>query len=156
MVHHRHGVVLCALLLCISWVVSGCKPASPSPSSWLSKSELAVSDALSQVATAQLTLEQVRKGQFLGRYPTVVLVYAEKTAGSASDKVTTMQPPKSEDKRFQQLSTQLSDAADLVTQARIALVDDDKAQFPRLIQQLRKTAKQLSTVDDQLKKAAGG
>lgn len=136
--------------------LSGCKPAQPSDSSWLTKAETSVGDVLSEVATAKLTLQNARKDRFVGRYPVVVLVYAEKAAGSATDKVTTMQPPRSERDRYRKLSTDLGDAVDLIAEARITLVDGDRSELPDLVKQLGSTADHLRTVDDQLTKAAGG
>lgn len=142
-----------ALALVLTGAVSGCKPSQPSVSSWQKKTETAVGDVLSEVATTQLTLQHVRRDEFVVRYPQVVLVYAEDQAGKATEKVTTKQPPPGELARYRQLSSDLGDAVDLIAECRIALVADDRARLPHLIDQLRSTAEHLSKVQDRLRQA---
>lgn len=152
----RRVAAAIALALLVPGLLSGCKPAQPSVSSWHKTAATAVGDVLSEVGTTQLTLQQVRRDAFVGRYPQVVVVYAEEQAGKATDKVTTKQPPAGEVPGYRQLSSELGDAVDLISEARIAVVADDRARFPHLLDKLRSTADHLRKVQERLKAAGEG
>jgi hypothetical protein len=144
----------CALALIVAW--SGCRPATPSESDWRSSARQAASDVASEVATARLSVQQSLEDSFVGRYPAVVLTYSEEAAGDATDKVSTQQPPDQERTRYDHVVGELGDATDLITAARIAVADDDRAAARGLLRDLDKTVEDLHRLESELSRPPTG
>jgi hypothetical protein len=136
-------------------VGAGCRPSQPGPHDWQEVAEQSVSDVVSEVATSRLTLRQWLRDRFVGRYPIVVLTYSEEAAGSASDRVTTVQPPASGRATYDDVSTALQDANDAITEARTAVTAGDAAAGVASIGQLTTQLRQLRRLDARLKAALG-
>jgi hypothetical protein len=134
-------------------VLTGCRPSAPDQSAWRSSAEQAVSDMVSEVATSRLTARKDLDGRLVGRYAVVVLTYSEEAAGKASDSVSTLQPPPAASPSYTQLTALLSDAADAISQARIAVADGDDPGTRRAVAQLSRVLARLRVVDDHLQAA---
>jgi hypothetical protein len=141
------GAVLLALLV----TVAGCRPSAPSTSGWQSSAEQAVTDMVSEVATSRLTVQQALRDRFAGRYPVVVLTYSEEAAGKAADTVSTLQPPRTAKPGYDELTGTLGDATDVISQARIAVADEDDRKSGQAIEDLSKMLKELHRLEARLK-----
>jgi hypothetical protein len=108
---------------------------------------------VSEVATSRLTVQQTLRNRFVGSYPVVVLTYSEESAGKATDRVSTVQPPRSERHTYQVVTTALQDASDAVTQARIAATDGSVPASKRAVADLTEQLRHLRRLDDRLKAA---
>ncbi len=140
-------VVVLALVV----VVSGCRPSTPSQSGWQSSAEQAVTDMVSEVATSRLTVQQALRDRFVGRYPVVVLTYSEEAAGKAADTVSTLQPPPAAKPGYDELTGTLSDATDVISQARIAVADGDDEKSSQAVEDLSKVLRELHRLEARLK-----
>jgi len=139
------GLVLCGLLC-------GCEPRQPSPSSWRDDAYHAVTDVESDVATAYLVIRELRRDNVAGNYAQVALVTAENDAGKKTQKFTAYQPPVGDDDRYDRVSHNLSDAGDLLTSARVAVVRRNDSAYAELEKQLARERARL----DRLGTALGG
>lgn len=143
----RPVLVLVALVpLC------ACEPTQPDHGTWREDAYYAVSDVGSAVATAYLVVRQLERDDIAGNYAQVALVTAEETAGKKTERFTAEQPPESDSDRFSKVSDALSNAGDLLTDTRMAVVRRNAAAYPSLEQQLKKQQDTL----DQLGSALGG
>jgi phage shock protein A len=138
-------------LVAVVLTVSGCRPSAPSESGWQSSAEQAVTDMVSEVATSRLTVEQELGDRFVGHYAVVVLTYAEEAAGSAADTVTTLQPPPSARPGYDELTGLLSDSADAISQARIAVAAGDEDKSREAVDELTRTLSKLHRVEHRLR-----
>jgi hypothetical protein len=118
-------------------------PDTPDAGDWDRLAAQAVEDNASEVATVRLVLRQQQRERLLGRYGVVAAVAAEEAAAKATDSVTTVQPPPARRQADQRVADLLARAGDLVTEARVALVDGDASSFPRLVDDLAEVHDQL-------------
>ena len=107
---------------------------------------------LSEVATVQLALEQ-RDGLF-GTYLQTVVVDAEEGAGQAAQKLSAVQPPGPEVERHAEVTSELQDAASLLTDVRIAVVRGAPVQ--EYVGQLADVADTLDRLEKSLERPSGG
>ena len=140
------GVVLALLL------VGACAPGTPDTDSWRGDASRATGDVLSEVATVQLALEQ-RDGLF-GTYLQTVVVDAEEGAGQAAQKLSAVQPPGPEVERHAEVTSELQDAASLLTDVRIAVVRGAPVQ--EYVGQLADVADTLDRLEKSLERPSGG
>jgi hypothetical protein len=98
-----------------------------------------------------LTVQQALRDRFVGRYPVVVLTYSEEAAGKAADSVSALQPPPSARPGYDELTGLLGDAADAISQARIAVTDDDDRRSREAARELTRMLAKLNTLEDRLK-----
>jgi hypothetical protein len=127
--------------------VSGCAPGTPDDDSWRDDAQRALSDASSAVQSAELGLREGSDDRIFDRYLQTVLVDAEGAVGTASDTISAKQPPLSERHSYDEVTTQLDDAASLVTTARIAVVDRRTDRYDALADQLGDTADTLQSLE---------
>jgi DNA primase len=141
----RPLLVLVAGLLTLCGGLSGCVvvPDTPDAGDWDRLAAQAVEDNASEVATVRLVLREQQRERLLGRYGVVTAVAAEEAAAKATDSVTTVQPPPARRQADQRVADLLARAGDLVTEARVALVDGDASAFPRLVDDLAEVHDQL-------------
>ncbi|HET6627792.1 MAG TPA: hypothetical protein VFG63_15480 [Nocardioidaceae bacterium] len=139
-----------AAAVLIVLVASGCTTATPAPDAYRARTKLAVTDAISHVATAQKVLEATRKNKILGPYALVTVRASDETLGTVVGAYLELYPPQQLDPRFTKASTLLGDASDLVTQTRIALYRDDRADFPGLIKDLDSLSTKLERFEKEL------
>jgi hypothetical protein len=128
----------------------GWAPQSPDHSSWRDQGYQALDDVSSNVATATLLLEQLQDGRVFGKYAQIVSLNAETNAGKVTSKFSAEQPVPSDSGAYEHLTAVLSDAGDVLSQVRIAVVRRDAAAYPKLLRQLSRSSKQLSTAEQQI------
>jgi hypothetical protein len=131
-------------------LTAGCAPGTPDGDSWRIDAQRSVSDASSSVQTAELALRQNRHGRVFDHYLQTVLVEAEKGVGKAGDSIGSRQPPRAEEQRYQTVTSQIDEAASLVSTARIAVVDRDSDRYDALADRLEKAADALKQLEDDL------
>jgi hypothetical protein len=129
---------------------SGCAPGTPDDDSWRVDAERAVSDAASAVHTAELALRLRQDGRLYDRYLQTVLVDAEKGIGKAGASIGSKQPPRAERERYGTVTGQVDEAADLVSAARIAVVDRESDRYDSLADRLAEAARALQDLEDDL------
>jgi hypothetical protein len=146
-----------AILVALLLGLAGCVvPSSPDARDWRRSARQSVGDVASEVETARTTLRQLSADRFVGRYAIVLLVDAEEAAGQATDSVTTRQPPRVEQARYDEVSAALGDATDLLADARIAVTRGSKQDYPDLVEQLGTTGDELADLEEQLTRAPAG
>ena len=131
-------------------VTAGCAPGTPDGDSWRIDAQRAVSDASSAVQTAELALRQNRKGRVFDRYLQTVLVEAEEGVSKAGDAIGSRQPPQAERARYQTVTSQIDEAASVVSTARIAVVDRESDRYDALADRLDSAADALKQLEDDL------
>src|SRR3954462_15403713 len=113
----RLGALIVAGLIALS----GCVSPALGEGSYRGKGKQAAGAALSEVATAQLVLEQVLKGNLPRPYADETVSAAEDALGSISDSFGAVQPPGESDEVQSDVSELVDEAASAVTDARIAV-----------------------------------
>jgi hypothetical protein len=136
--------IVCAV---IAGTCVGCAPQSPDHSSWRDQGYQALSEVSSNVATASLLLEQLQRDRVFGKYAQIVSLNAETNAGQVTSKFSAEQPVPSDSPAYEHITTVLSDAGEVLSQVRIAVVRRDSAAYPRLLRQLTKATRQLNRAE---------
>lgn len=131
-------------------VCVGCAPQSPDASSWRDQGYQALSDVSSSVATASLLLEQLQKDRVFGKYAQIVSLDAETNAGQVTSKFSAEQPVPSDSATYEHITAVLSDAGDVLSQVRIAVVRRDAAAYPKLLRRLSRSSRQLNKAEQQI------
>jgi hypothetical protein len=131
--------------LVVTGLMSGCAPGTPDEDSWRVDAIRAVSNVSSAVGTMQLALQQ--HDRITDPYLKVVAVNAEDGASKAADKLSSRQPPRAYRSRYDKVTTALDNAETLLSDARIAVVNQDEGDFPKLAQQLSKKADRLQQIE---------
>jgi hypothetical protein len=135
----RLGVVGTALGMALVLTVGvvyvrsfGDAPQSPGHNAWLDQAHTALDEVSSDLATAQLLLQLIEHGRVLGHYEQVVALNSESAAGKVSDHLGAEQPGLADQATFSLVTGVLSDASDLLSTVRIAVVRRDSSQYPKL------------------------
>jgi hypothetical protein len=136
--------------LLVALVLTGCAPGTPDEDSWRDDATRAVGDVVSAVQSAQLALEQSRRGRLHDAYLQAVLVDAERNGGKAAETLSSVQPPEVEVRRSSDVSDQLDQATGLLTDARIAVVAGHTDEYADLVRDLRKAAQGLLDLESAL------
>ena len=122
---------------------TGCAPKTPDHAVWVDEAHRALADVRGEVETVRLVLRQQREGQAPQNFQQVVVLDSEEAAGATAESFSSVQPPVGDDRRYRYVTTLLSDASDLVADARIAVVREDTASYPGLIRDLRRMSADL-------------
>lgn len=138
------GIVLVTVLALLT--ACGPVPSRPSAADWRSSAQMTVDDAVAQVATAKLLLEEQEKGHILGGYAVATVVHAEELLGTSTEGLLSQQVPKGMEKKAARLADLLDQAETAVREARSALVRGD----PGNPQQLERLQKRLERVGGRL------
>jgi hypothetical protein len=93
-----------------------------------------------------LVLDLVQHGRMFGKYQQIVALNSETNAGRTTDHFSGEQPQPADDHTYHKVTTVLSDACDLLSDVRIALVRRDSSQYAGL-------GRQLAGMSDRLSKA---
>lgn len=139
-VAHR---VLGALALVLLLAVAGCAPRTPDAESWTDQALQALDDVGSEVATATLVLRQERGGRATAELTQTVVLESEEAAGTTADGFASAQPPPGQDEEYARVTTALSDAVDLLSEVRIAVVREDTDRYAALVERLVKAGRDL-------------
>jgi hypothetical protein len=143
-------VATCAGTL-LALAFTSCAPQAPDHSSWRDQAHLSISDVSSNVSTMSLVLHLVRDGRMFGKYQQIVALNSETNAGRTADHISAEQPEPRDDAAYKQVTTVLSDATDLLSDVRIALVRRDTAEYPRLSQELAQMSDRLDKAESQVR-----
>jgi hypothetical protein len=128
-------------------LVTACAPQAPDHSSWRDQAHLSVEDVASNVATMSLLLRLVREGRMFGKYQQVVALNSETNAGRTTDHFSGEQPEPRDDPMYSRVTTVLSDACDLLSDVRIALVRRDSGRYPHLARELAQMTDRLNRTE---------
>ena len=139
----RHRMVVAAAFG-IVLLGGACAPKSPDPAVWTDQARHAVTGVQGEVATMQLVLRQQQADKLPQNYQQVVAVDSEEAVGTTTESFTSVQPPSGEDEQYAEISSVLSDASDVVTDVRIAIVREDTRAYPKLLRELTKVSDDLS------------
>jgi hypothetical protein len=132
-------------------MLSGCVTPAFGPDSYRGKAEQAVEAALSEVATAQLVAEQMVDGRIPKPYADETVSASEDALGSISDSFGAVQPPSESDEIRDEVSALLDEAASAVADARVAVRRGDTTALEGLVEELRKLADDLSSLEERLR-----
>ncbi len=138
----RAGWLLCLLMLV------GCTPQTADTDTYRDSAHVAVSDALSEVASTALVLRQRADGQVWEAYAVTTVRTSEQAVATVADGFLTLQPPPSSDDVASRTSDLLSRSQDLVTAARVALMRSDRTVYAGLVDKLDGLAADLSGAED--------
>ena len=127
-----------------------CAPQSPDRSSWTDQAHKSVGDVSSEVATVSLLLRLEHEDKVPGKYQQVVAQDSEAAVGQTMSKFGGEQPPEGEDDTYDQVTSVMSDASDLLSQVRIAIVRRDTGEYPALRADLAKMQDRLTKQEDEL------
>ncbi len=122
---------------------TACAPSSPDQAAWTDQARRALASAQSEVQTLRLTLRQQGAGKTWQNYQQVVALDSEEAAGRTAESFSSLQPPIGDDDAYRRVTSLLSDASDLVTDVRIAVVRDDTGSYPGLIEDLGRMSAEL-------------
>jgi hypothetical protein len=139
------GAVLPGAVLILA-IGSGCAPQSPDHSSWTDQAHQSLEDAGSEVATVALLLRVQQDDGVFQKYQQVVARDSESAVGTTLERFGGEQPPPADDEEYHRVTGLLSDASDLLSQVRIAVVRADTARYPDLV-------RQLTSMQDRLRRA---
>jgi hypothetical protein len=138
----RAGAVL--LIVAVVFLGTACAPKSPDHAEWTDEAHRALAAAQSEVETVRLMLRQQRDGKAWQNYQQVIALDSEEAAGRTAESFSSIQPPPGDDRQYRRVTTLLSDASDLVTDVRIAVVREDTASYSGLIRDLRRMSTDLN------------
>ena len=145
----RHLRAVVTACVCVALV--GCAGPTVRDSAVRSQAEKSAGSMVSELRTAGLVAEVQIKDNAWWRYADVVVTDAEKAATTIEGTFTSSQPPSREiEPLYRNTSTMLSDAADLVTDLRIAIRRHDTAEINRLRPQLAAAADDLEILEASL------
>jgi hypothetical protein len=131
-------------------VAAGCAPQSPDHSSWVDQARLALDDTSSQVATVTLLLRLEQDGKVLGKYQQVVAQDSESAVGATLQRFGGEQPEPRDDATYTDVTGVLSDASDVLSQVRIAIVRRATSDYPALLRQLQSVQRDLTSTTEEL------
>lgn len=132
-------------------VATGCASSTPDEGSWRLHARRAVSDVLSGVQTARLSLEQALAERIHDAYLQTVVVDAEETAGGSAERFSSEQPPGVERDRYDAVTGRLDEATSLLASVRIAVVAGRTEAYRGLMEELQTTADRLTRLEDDLR-----
>ena len=141
-------MVAALVVACIGvTLAAGCAPQSPDHSSWTDQARQSLKDVSSQVATVTLLLQLERERKVPGKYQQVVAQDSESAVGAAQQKIGGEQPEPRDDPEYKRITSLISDASDLLSQVRIAVVRRDEGTYPDLLRQLEGLQENLTTAE---------
>ncbi len=130
--------------------VAGCAPRAPDDSSWVDQAHLALEDTSSQVATVSLLLRLATEDKVLGKYQQVVAQDSETAVGATLQHFGGEQPPPQDDATYAEVTGVLTDASDLLSQVRIAVVRRATSDYPALLTELESVGRDLTATAEGL------
>jgi hypothetical protein len=131
-------------------VLSGCAPTSPDHHYWTDQATQALGDAVSDVSTARLALQLQQRGDLQQNYQQVVVLDSEKAVGTTLQAFGGLQPPPRDTAAYHRVTKVLSDASDLLSEVRIAVVREDTGRYAELLDDLAQVRADLLKAQEQL------
>lgn len=128
--------------------LGGCLATTEQAPAWRETARVAAGGAHSQLRTVRLVLTE-RDG-LVGRYDVSVVWDAEEAVGTASEDLSTSQPPERLRPAYDRLGTLLDEAGSLVAEARAAVGERDSAAYEDLVRRIDELAPKLRAVEREL------
>jgi len=129
-------------------VLTGCAGPTIRDQAVYNQAEKSATAMISELRTVLVATKAQLDSRTWWRYADVVVTGAETSATSIQSTFSSRQPPsRSSNSIYQDTSTALSDAADLITQMRVALRQHDTATMRRLRPKVAKAASDLESLD---------
>lgn len=145
------GCLAAILTLGVVYVRSwGDAPQSPSHDSWVDQAHTSLDEVNSDVATVQLLLRLVEDGDVMSHYQRIVVLDSETAAGKVADHLSGEQPSQADGRTYADVTGVLSDAGDLLSSVRIAVVRQDTSQYQALERALTKMQGRLSKAEGEV------
>jgi N-acyl-D-aspartate/D-glutamate deacylase len=132
---------------CIGLVLTACAPQAPDHSSWRDQAHQSLQDIGSNVATDALLVRLVREGRMFGKYQQIVALNSETNAGRTASHFSGEQPELRDSGMYVKVTAVMSNATDLLSDVRIALVRRDSAAYPRLARALAQMTRALERAE---------
>jgi len=132
-------------------LLAGCVPASPDADTYDDKAARTLGAGVSETRTVQRVLQSLYDGRMLRPAAKTQLRYSEDALDTAAKAFTELNPPPSRDGLNQRTSTLLSDAGDLLAQARIAIERDRVGEYPGIAQHLGAVASRMEKLEGRVK-----
>jgi hypothetical protein len=139
-------------VLVVAGAVLACAPQSPDHSSWTDQAHTALEDAGSEVATVSLLLRLEEDDKVPQKYQQVVTQDSEAAVGKTMERFGGEQPPPQDDDEYHRVTGLLSDAADLLSEVRIAVVRVETERYPGLLRQLTSVQEKLGRAEEGLRR----
>ena len=130
--------------------VSGCTVASPDPADYRERTELAVGDAISHLATTEKVLRAAEEDKVLGTYALTTVRASDAMLETAVGAYAELYPPEQLDALAGRVDRLLGDASDLVGDSRIALHRGRRAEYPALIEDLESLLEEMEEFEGRL------
>jgi len=130
--------------------LAGCVTPATGSDSYADKAVTSVRAATSEVATAELTIQQLQQRRIFTPYADETITANESALGSINAAFTSVQPPAPDDALRDDISDLLGDAEDAVAHARIAARRSDSEQLVEAQKELRTVLTDLSAAEKQL------
>lgn len=141
-------VVLVTVLM--SGTLGACAPQAPDHSSWTDQARQSLGDVSSEVATVTLLLQLEQDRKVPGKFQQVVAQDSESAVARTRDEFGGEQPEPRDDAEYDHITSLMSDASDLLSQVRIAVVRRDASAYPDLLRQLGRIQGSLTRAQDRL------
>jgi hypothetical protein len=136
-------VVCCALVL-----LSGCVGPTTNETALRKQASMSAQSAVSELETVELVTRTRIRGNAWWAYTDLTVTSSEKAIGTIADTFGSRQAPSpSLDSLYERVSGALSDAADLVTQVRVAVRRHDVAQLRKLDKRLAEMSSRLQKLE---------
>lgn len=130
---------------------TACAPQSPDHTSWTDQARQSLEDTSSEVATVALLLRLERDGKVPGKYQQVVAQDSEAAVGATMARFGGEQPEPRDDPTYRHVTSLMSDASDLLSEVRIAIVRRDSDQYPHLLDELETINRKLTDTAEGLR-----
>lgn len=137
-----------ALGLAIS--CTACEPHNPDRSAWRDQAWQGVNQVAGDVATASLVLHELEHQRIMRNYAKVMMISAERDTSDAADKISADQPQPADQSSYQRVTTTLTDAGDVLAQARIVVVRRHVAAYSAMQHRLTKETAALNKLESAL------
>jgi hypothetical protein len=146
-VTRRAGASAAGSLVLAMVLVSGCVPASPDEDTYRGKASVTVGGARSEVGTAQKTLDALRHDRTFRPTAVVALRDSRSSLGTNASAFHEVNPPQSLDGLYRRIDRALSDAADAVQQAVLAVHRQQVGRYARIAADLGGVANRLARLE---------
>ncbi|MGY2702320.1 hypothetical protein [Nocardioides sp. HB32] len=131
-------------------LASGCAPQAPDHTSWSDQAHQSLQSVSSDVATVALLLRLEAQHKVPGKYQQVVAQDSESAVGATMDSFGGEQPEPRDDAEYKRVTSLMSDASDLLSQVRIAIVRRDEDAYPDLLRQLEGLQSNLTRAEERV------
>jgi hypothetical protein len=129
----------------------GCAPPPSSDSAFRSEAQQSAEAMVSELRTTLVATQTQLDDNAWWRYTDVVVTEAETAAGTIEETFTSLQPPSHGiEPLYDETSRSLGDAADLLTEMRVAVRWRDTARIRSLRPQIDRAADELETLEESL------